>query len=240
MRRHVPRPPLSVDAVNREGVVVSVIPGPTAGMADSIESVLLRRGGTTVRPFSTSVRPVKVGDDASARALTAGAFSFRLEDFATLPVTLVCVGPTSDYELEITEITDDDLFPFDTVLTDATSLQELTAAAADYRETHERQREIVEPQECCSIRKLEFEATEQNDVWIRYRWKVLIHNDRDRSQVFDLEIRFIDDKQSVVDTARLHRQRLPPLGEQAFAGFSLVRMPGAMKVASATAIITPR
>ena len=115
-------------------------------MAESIENVFLRRGCTTVGPFASSLQPVKIGDGAAVRAQTAGAFSFRLEDLATLPVSLVCVGSTSDYELEITEITDDDLFPFDTVRTDATILQKLTAAAAEKRRVENFDRGTQEPQ----------------------------------------------------------------------------------------------
>ena len=52
------------------------------------------------------------------------------------------------------------------------------------------------------VKSVDFGVTEANKVFIRFRWKVVIHNGIDRAQAFDLAAPFIDDRDFVVDTDR--------------------------------------
>jgi hypothetical protein len=90
------------------------------------------------------------------------------------------------------------------------------------------------------VNNVDFSATESNDVFVRYGWKVTIKNGIPRTQSFDLEVQFLDKNDFVIDTAHLYRRTIEAFDQQTFTGDTLVRMPNALRVVHAKAIVTRR
>ena len=90
-RRYVDPPSIGAAALNRDGVLVSVVPGEDFARADAIEDVVLKRfDGQAIHPVRRQIDEVTLQNrQGASRTLTEGAFYFRLEDFEDLPLTLV-------------------------------------------------------------------------------------------------------------------------------------------------------
>jgi hypothetical protein len=103
-RRYTDPPPMTAARLNSDGIVVSVTPGEDFARADGIEDVVLKRfDGRTIRATSREVQDVTIQNrQGASRVLSEGAFSFRLEDFEDLPVTLICIGRSGNFEIVLT------------------------------------------------------------------------------------------------------------------------------------------
>src|ERR1051325_2207303 len=86
-RRFAPAPIFSIDRINADGVVLSMVMNPQAA-AESIDALLIRQvNGSLTRPAAAG----------------GGAFYFPLDAFDRLPVTVICVGGRRNYETTLTE-----------------------------------------------------------------------------------------------------------------------------------------
>ena len=217
-RRFVGRPVLSADELNADGIVVSVIP--------AVENVVLKRGDAVVHPSKA----------------VGGAFYFPLETFV-VPATLVCVGPRSNYEMELTA---SDMVPLDIPITDEELQRRLRTAAEDQLkldafnvESRARQQAIIETQGWY-VKDSTFAVIEVNDVFIRFSWRTVIRNSLDHARQFDLEVHFLNARDLIVDTDRLFRQTLPAFDERAYSGSALIGMPAALTVTHISIVAKPR
>jgi hypothetical protein len=85
---------------------------------------------------------------------------------------------------------------------------------------------------------VDYSVTEANSVFARFAWKVTISNGLDRRQAFDLLVQFLDDKGFNIDTERKYGHTIAAFEEQTINGDSLIRMPGARRVAKVQALAT--
>jgi hypothetical protein len=152
---------------------------------------------------------------------------------------LVCVGPITNYELELSA---EDLFPYDSPVTEDTIRERLSSAEAAqglhdaFRIDSERRRQELVEREGWAVTRVEYVAVESNRVWIRCSWKVTIRNSFDRPLALNLEVQFMDSQRFILDTGRLFNQVLAPFAEQTLYGSTLVSMPAALRVAQMHAV----
>jgi hypothetical protein len=103
-RSFQPRPVLSLVELNSRQVVVHV--GAAGRFADalSIQHVVLKRGSQVVRPINEDIKPVQIQNGlGAARTVSEGDFTFPFPAFdPSMPVTIVMVGPTQNFEWTIT------------------------------------------------------------------------------------------------------------------------------------------
>jgi hypothetical protein len=96
-RRYAPLPELSPDALNSDGVVVSVMPGESFGAADAIDDVVVRpigsAEGAAIHATRRLIEPTLIINRAGGtRELSSGVFYFALSAFSDLPVDVICIG----------------------------------------------------------------------------------------------------------------------------------------------------
>lgn len=80
------------------------------------------------------------------------------------------------------------------------------------------------------IVEIDSKVTESNDSWWRYAWRLTLANDSQQSMVFNATIEFQDADGFVIDQDSANRLVVPPTKEETFTGYTLVRVPGALKV----------
>jgi hypothetical protein len=75
---------------------------------------------------------------------------------------------------------------------------------------------------------------------MRFGWKVTVRNGLGRSEVFDISVQFLDKNDLVIATAALGVQTIRAYDEQAVTGDVIIRLPAALNVASAKAVVNRR
>jgi hypothetical protein len=100
-RRYLDPPPMGAAALNVDGIVVSVIPSEDFARADAIDDVVLKRfDGETIHAARRDVREVTIQNrQGASRTVSDGAFYFKLEDFEQMPVTIICIGRSGNFEI---------------------------------------------------------------------------------------------------------------------------------------------
>jgi hypothetical protein len=93
-------PQLSLEKINAERVAIVVSPGSKMDSVDSIEQVVILRGGQTHRPTKADVVPTTLQNRMGATVeATKGAFYFPVELFnPDMPITVVLVGKKGNLE----------------------------------------------------------------------------------------------------------------------------------------------
>lgn len=81
------------------------------------------------------------------------------------------------------------------------------------------------------IVKIDSRITETNDSWWKYAWKLTLRSSGIKSHLFDATIEFQDEDGFVIDTDNAHNLLLNAGEEKDFTGYSLIRLPGARRVA---------
>jgi len=233
-RRSIPAPAMTPDGVNADGVVVSVVPGPGVG-ARSIAGVVLKRGETVIRPVKSAVQPAPADGHAS------GAFYFRLEDFSTLPLTLVCEGgPPFSLVLDA-----DDFAAargaIDVTAGPAAYLAKLraindanTKAALDQSERDAAQR--VQDDASLFVKSSEYTVAESNNAFTKFRWHATIVNSSARRRVFDLTAKFLDASGKPIDTRLVPTEIINAQSETEVKGEAQIEASKARAVARLTVV----
>jgi len=80
-------------------------------------------------------------------------------------------------------------------------------------------------------------VTETASTYMRFGWKVTIRNGLGRNEVFDITVQFLDKNDLVIGTAALGVQTSRAYDEQAVTGDVIIRLPAALNVASAKAVV---
>jgi hypothetical protein len=87
------------------------------------------------------------------------------------------------------------------------------------------------------IASVNYGITENTAAFMRFGWKVRVHNGLGRNEVFDLTVQFLNKDDLVIDSGRLGVQTIKAFDEQDVTGDVVIRMPAALNVTSAKAII---
>ena len=80
-------------------------------------------------------------------------------------------------------------------------------------------------------------VTETASTYLRFGWKVTIRNGLGRNEVFDLSVQFLDKNDLVIGTSTLGVQTIRAYGEEAVSGDVIIRLPAALNVTSAKAVV---
>ena len=80
-------------------------------------------------------------------------------------------------------------------------------------------------------------VTETASTYLRFGWKVTIRNGLGRNEVFDLSVQFLDKNDLVIGTSTLGVQTIRAYGEEAVSGDVIIRLPAALNVVSAKAVV---
>lgn len=86
-----------------------------------------------------------------------------------------------------------------------------------------------------SIVKIESRVTESNSSWHKHAWRLELQNDEDIPLTFNAKIEFQDSDGFVIDDDNEYGLHVPPNSNKTFTGSSLIRVPGALKVAKTNA-----
>ena len=84
---------------------------------------------------------------------------------------------------------------------------------------------------------INYGVTETTDAYMRFGWKVTIRNGIGRNEVFDVTVQFLDKNDLVIATTALGVQTIRAFGEQAVTGDVMIRLPAALNVSSAKAVV---
>jgi len=87
------------------------------------------------------------------------------------------------------------------------------------------------------IASVNYGITETTAAFMRFGWKVRLHNGLGRNEVFDVTVQFLNKDDLVIDSGRLGVQTIKAFEEQDVTGDVVIRLPAALNVASAKAII---
>jgi hypothetical protein len=87
------------------------------------------------------------------------------------------------------------------------------------------------------IASVDYGITETTAAFIRFGWKVTIHNGLARNEVFDVTVQFLNKDDLVIDSARLGVQTIRAFEEQTVTGDAVIRLPAALNVVSAKALV---
>jgi hypothetical protein len=87
------------------------------------------------------------------------------------------------------------------------------------------------------IGSLDYGVTETTSAFMRFGWKVTIHNKLARNEIFDITVQFLNKDNLVIDSGHLGVQTIRAFDEQEVTGDVLIRLPGALNVVSAKAIV---
>jgi hypothetical protein len=103
-RRFEPRQTPSFDDLNRQQIVVAVVPSSNFLKAGSIENVVIKRGSTVLRPIKSEVVPVEIRNGLGARrTVSKGDFTFPFSAFdPSASTTVVLIGDAGNFEWTIT------------------------------------------------------------------------------------------------------------------------------------------
>jgi hypothetical protein len=92
-----------------------------------------------------------------------------------------------------------------------------------------------EPRDPFVIVSIDSRVTEENDVWQRHAWKLVLRSQRRTPMNCQAEVEFKDSDGFVVDTDREYSLGLAPNSEDTYTGFALISMPAARSVARTNA-----
>jgi hypothetical protein len=137
-----------------------------------------------------------------------------------------------DYQQLLTGCPSPSPAPADTEVADRLAATLHTAAIDDEQRLQQERLE----NESWYVKDLGFGVTEANRVFMHYAWKITVKNGIPRPQTFDVVVQFLDERDLVVDTARLYGQRIAAQDEQMITGDKLVSMPGALRVTQVKAV----
>jgi len=88
------------------------------------------------------------------------------------------------------------------------------------------------------ITALNYGVTETTSAFMRFGWKVTIHNGLGRNEIFDLTVQFLNKDDLVVESGRLGVQTIRAFDEQEVTGDVIIRLPSALNVVSAKAVVS--
>ncbi len=91
------------------------------------------------------------------------------------------------------------------------------------------------PDKVFEIIDISTKATESNDIWVRYAWKLTIRNNSSRAVELDGDIKWLDSDGFVIDSDTQYDLIVGATEEKTFTGFALIRQPGAQRVYSISA-----
>jgi hypothetical protein len=87
------------------------------------------------------------------------------------------------------------------------------------------------------IADVKYGVTETTSAFMRFGWKVAIHNGLGRNEVFDVTVQFLNKDDLVIESGRLGVQTIRAFDEQTVTGDVIIRLPAALNVVSAKAVI---
>jgi hypothetical protein len=87
------------------------------------------------------------------------------------------------------------------------------------------------------VEDLHYGVTETTSAYLRFGWKVTVHNGLNRNEVFDVTVQFLNKEDLVIDSSRLGVQTIRALDEQTVSGDVIIRLPAALNVVSAKAVV---
>jgi hypothetical protein len=87
------------------------------------------------------------------------------------------------------------------------------------------------------IESVNYGVTETTAAFMRFGWKATIHNGLGRNEMFDLTVQFLNKDDLVIDSSRLGGYTIRAFEEQTVTGDVVIRLPAALNVASAKAIV---
>ncbi len=87
------------------------------------------------------------------------------------------------------------------------------------------------------IASVNYGVTETTTAFMRFGWKVTIHNGLGRNETFDVTVQFLTKDDLVIDSGRLGVQTIRAFDEQTVTGDVIIRLPAALNVASAKAVV---
>jgi hypothetical protein len=104
-RRIEPRPRLDLNELNGRLVHVRIGPGQNITTVDDVENVLIKRGESVFRPLMRDPGTSSVQNALGAgRTVRTGDFTFDFGVFEpSMPITIVVVGPNSNFEWTMTK-----------------------------------------------------------------------------------------------------------------------------------------
>ena len=83
------------------------------------------------------------------------------------------------------------------------------------------------------VEDLNYGVTETTSIYLRFGWKVTIHNGLDRNEDFAVTVEFLNKDDMVIASARLVGQAIRAFDEQTVNGDVVIAVPAAYSVASA-------
>jgi hypothetical protein len=103
-RRFELRPTPALEDLNRQQIVVTVVPSASFTKAAAIESVVIKRGSDVLHPIKAEVKPVEIQNGLGARrTVSEGNFTFPFSAFdPSAPITVVLLGEGGSFEWVIT------------------------------------------------------------------------------------------------------------------------------------------
>jgi len=87
------------------------------------------------------------------------------------------------------------------------------------------------------IAALNYGVTETTTAFMRFGWKVTLHNGLGRNEIFDVTVQFLTKDDLVVESGHLGVQTIRAFEEQDVTGDVIIRLPSALNVVSAKAIV---
>jgi len=85
------------------------------------------------------------------------------------------------------------------------------------------------------LSSLNVQVSETNSVWWKYSWKITVYNPRDEATMLLMIIKFYDKAGYLIDEKSSSRVVLTPFETKLVAGYSLVNVPIAARVATISA-----
>jgi hypothetical protein len=83
------------------------------------------------------------------------------------------------------------------------------------------------------VEELNYGVTETTTNFLRFGWKVTVHNGLDRNEDFTVTVQFLNKDDLVIGSTRLIGQAIRALDEQTITGDTMIGVPAAYDVASA-------
>jgi hypothetical protein len=83
------------------------------------------------------------------------------------------------------------------------------------------------------VEDLQYGVTETTSTYLRFGWKVTVHNGLDRNEDFAVTVQFLNKDDLVIGSTRLIGQAIRAFDEQTVTGDLMIGVPAAFNVASA-------
>ena len=90
------------------------------------------------------------------------------------------------------------------------------------------------------ISSVNYGVTETTNAFMRFGWKVTLHNGLSRNETFDITVQFLNKDDLVIDSGKLGVQTIKAFEESDVTGDVVIRLPAALNVVSAKAIVNRR